>query len=256
MMMESLAKLLLLTLLTPCLLIPAQARPSISIPYKTKQLVLVVSNDWDSSTGQMFYFKRKSGSHSWQAVEKNIAVNLGRAGMAWGQSSLMSSAKPSRLGEPSKREGDGRSPAGIFPILEAFGFPSPPHGYQESNLPFKFIDREQCVDDPQSKYYNEVIDPNEVGGVSWSSAENMRIDLYRMGLVIGHNCPKAQKGLGSCIFFHIQSGQAKPTLGCTSTDKASLAKLLLWLKASDQPLVMQLPRSLYKELASPEWPEL
>ncbi|MCA9780789.1 MAG: hypothetical protein KC800_28910, partial [Candidatus Eremiobacteraeota bacterium] len=76
----------------------------------------------------------------------------------------------------------------------------------------------------------------------------MKIDLYRLGLVVGHNCPKAVPGMGSCIFFHLQRGPDRPTAGCTSMTEAALSDLVLWLKKAENPVVVQLPDKVYKKM--------
>jgi D-alanyl-D-alanine dipeptidase len=199
----------------------------------------------------MCRFERKTSASPWQQVGTTVTINLGRTGLAWGSSSIMETPQTPKV----KREGDGRSPAGIFPILKAFGHPKAPSGYAADNLDFLVVTDEQCVDDKASEYYNQIVEPDKVGGVSWDSAETMKIDLYRLGLVVGHNCPKAVAGMGSCIFFHLQRGPGKPTAGCTSMRDADLRELVLWLRRDKKPVVVQLPEKVYRAQgdAFPSW---
>ncbi len=235
-------------------LLGAQAQPDLTIPQDCLQLVVVHSQKWDDPTATMVRFERVNPESGWEQKGAEVAVNLGRTGLAWGESPLM---KKSAFGKNAlqKREGDGRSPAGLFPILRAFGHPSRPAGYSDANLPFLEVEAQQCVDDKRSPYYNQIVEPSEVGGVTWASAEQMKIDLYELGLVVGHNCPKAQPGFGSCIFFHLERGPGKPTAGCTSMDRASLTSLVLWLHRSKNPAVLQLPTAEYERLG-PGFPSL
>lgn len=233
------------------------AEPKFPIPATSNQVVLVLNNGWDDPTGKLWRFERKSESEPWVKVGGSVLVNLGRTGFAWGSSPLIDLGDTAQLKGPMKKEGDGKSPAGLFPFLKAFGHPAAPKGYTEGeNLPFLVVDSHQCVDDSKSPYYNQVVNPKEVGGVTWTSAEKMKIDLYEMGLVVGHNCPKAKPGMGSCIFYHLQSGPKEPTSGCTSMDRASLSALLLWLKKDAEPVVLQLPRSEFERMADKSWPTL
>jgi L,D-peptidoglycan transpeptidase YkuD (ErfK/YbiS/YcfS/YnhG family) len=224
-----------------------------SIPPTTRQLVVVCNESWDDTTGRMVRYQRTNQDGSWVQVGSPVPINLGRTGLAWGSSPLMS--------EPTsglkKKEGDGRAPAGLFPILRAFGHPSPPKGYTERNLEFLNVTNEQCVDDAGSEYYNSIVNPSEVGGVTWDSAEKMKIGVYRLGLVIGHNCPKAVPGLGSCIFFHYETGPGVPTAGCTSMTPTSLKNLVLWLEKDSHPVLLQLPRPVFESLKGdyPEFPD-
>lgn len=233
-----------LACLLPALLFQPLAAQEIRVPNDSLQLVTVINDHWDDTTAVMRRFQRETSQAKWVEVGQPVPVNLGRTGLAWGSSSLMETKK---VEGKRKVEGDGRSPAGIFPFLQAFGHPAPPEGYAKENLPFLTVEEEQCVDDGSSPYYNQVVDPNEVGGVTWNSAETMKIGLYQMGLVVGHNCPKAKPGMGSCIFFHLERGPGKPTAGCTSMKGKDLKALLLWLRADDNPVVIQLPRKQFEK---------
>ncbi|MFA5507646.1 MAG: L,D-transpeptidase family protein [Vulcanimicrobiota bacterium] len=221
--------------------VPAQ---ELSIPTDTRQAVVVYSQSWDHTTATMLRFERADESADWTRVGKSVKVNLGRTGLAWGRSPLMKTPSGLKL----KKEGDGRSPAGLFPILSAFGHPAPPEGYSEANLDFLTVTDQQAVDDSKSEYYNQIVRPAEVGGVSWNSAETMKIEVYRLGLVVGHNLPKAVPGGGSAIFFHLQTGPGETTAGCTSMTKGALTELVLWLEKEKNPVLLQLPREELRKL--------
>ncbi len=244
----------LLTLFLLVLTTTAWAKPSFQIPEKTLQVVVVVNPGWNETSATMTCYERDSADAPWRKVGKNVPVNLGRTGLAWGRSPVMKQ-NPKKGDFASKKEGDGRSPAGLFPITGAFGHPTAPAGYDESNLPFTTLDEQQCVDDGKSPYYNQIVDPKEVGGRTWSSAEKMKIEVYQRGLVVAHNCPKAEPGAGSCIFFHLQSGPGETTSGCTSMAREPMERLMLWLKQESHPLVLQLPRQEMKALPGEGWPQ-
>lgn len=231
---------------------PGQAKPQYELPEDCLQLVVVVNKHWDDTTARMRRYQRSSAEAPWEPVGVSVPVNLGRTGLAWGRSPLME--QKSEKGDfASKKEGDGRSPAGLFPFKQAFGHPGPPNGYRATNLPFIPLHKQECVDDGKSEHYNTIVLPSEVGGRTWSSAETMKISVYQMGLVVAHNCPDPVPGAGSCIFFHIQSGPGKPTAGCTSMTRSRMAELMLWLERDKHPLVLQLPKSQFEDL--PEgWP--
>lgn len=240
-----------------CLLLlsySAWAAPRFEIPSDCLQVVVVVNDDWDDTSARMQRFQRSSAEAPWQSVSRSVPVNLGRSGLAWGRSRLMK--QHAEKGDfKSKKEGDGRSPAGLFPFKEAFGHPRPPTGYNAANLPFIPLHKQQCVDDMKSEHYNTIVLPSEVGGISWRSAEKMKISVYQLGLVVAHNCPDPVPGAGSCIFFHIQSGPGEPTSGCTSMTRNRMAELMLWLEREKKPVVLQLPRALLQDLGE-GWPQL
>ncbi len=243
-----------IALILQLVVLAATADPKFPIPDTSLQAVVVLSANWDDPTARMLRFERVSAAKPWSPVGHAVPVNLGRTGLAWGRSKLISDKDPSSTVGPTKKEGDGKAPAGLFPFLQAFGYPTSPKGYSDSNLPFLVVESQQCVDDATSEHYNTIVEPAKVGGATWNSAETMKIDLYRMGLVVGHNCPDAKPGKGSCIFFHLQSGAKAPTSGCTAMDAASLSNLLLWLKRDAQPVVLQLPQSEFKKRHHESWP--
>ena len=82
----------------------------------SRQLLLVVANDWASTAGQLQRFVRADGGLAWQPVGAAVAVSLGKAGLAWGRG-LHGAHAPGL----EKCEGDGRAPAGVFAISALFG---------------------------------------------------------------------------------------------------------------------------------------
>ncbi len=84
----------------------------------------------------------------------------------------------------------------------------------------------------------------------WTSQEQMlRPDgQYDLGLVVLHNMAPAVPGGGSCIFMHLQTPTPAPTSGCTSMLRPAMERLLAWLDAAKQPLLVQLPKAEYERL--------
>jgi L,D-peptidoglycan transpeptidase YkuD (ErfK/YbiS/YcfS/YnhG family) len=120
----------------------------------------------------------------------------------------------------AKREGDGRTPRGAFPLRGGFGTAANPG----TALPWMRVTaRDVWVDDSASRLYNthQVLPANG----RWRSAEKLNIRAYEYAQVIGYN--EARKpGLGSAIFLHLDSG--RPTAGCVSVPRAALLPLLRW----------------------------
>ena len=94
---------------------PAAAPPQALA--SARQLVVVTTPDWNATTGTLRRFTRDDLSAAWQAVASPVPVVIGRTGLAWAEESLASAST-----QPVKHEGDGRSPAGAFPLDTAFGF--------------------------------------------------------------------------------------------------------------------------------------
>src|SRR3546814_17702258 len=81
-----------------------------------RQLVLVTTADWEATTGTLRTFDRGDDG-AWHEAGKAAPVSIGRGGSGWGIG-----LHPAQTGGPAKREGDGRAPAGVFTIGEAFGY--------------------------------------------------------------------------------------------------------------------------------------
>ncbi|WP_345980281.1 L,D-transpeptidase family protein [Sulfurimonas sp. HSL3-2] len=198
-----------------------------------RQIVLVIADDFNSSKARLFGFE---GS---KTVFSNIDVNLGRSGLAWGVKEKDFIHKGA---EPSKYEGDGKSPAGIFPISRSFGY-----GENVFLLPYiKSTPSTICVDDVKSSFYNKIIDMQKERPDSF---EFMKRDdeQYKIGAVVEYNA-NAVKGRGSCIFLHVQKEPGHPTSGCTSMRYGDLQKILQWLDPNKDPILVQVPKEYLDEV--------
>jgi D-alanyl-D-alanine dipeptidase len=216
-----------------------------AIPASARQLVLVVTPSWDTTAGTLRRYTRSSASAPWRRVGAAVPVVVGASGLAWGADSL------GTADDPHKREGDGRSPAGIFPLDSAFGF-APQSAMSHSRMPYvPLLAGTECVDDTASTYYNTVVDRNRVSTVDWKSSEHMRrIAQYQVGVLVGYNARPVTRGHGSCIFLHIWDGPGSSTAGCTAFPRADVERLVAWLDASKHPVLVQLPAAAYARLRS------
>jgi len=213
------------------------------------QLVVVTTESWDSPQGQLQAFTRTGDG--WRAEGAAFAVALGRSGSAWGIG-----LHPHQSAGPHKREGDGRSPAGVFALGTAFGYA----GRADTRMPWQAMGATSyCMDVPASPYYNRIVDAAQVGEQAVAgSTEPMRLDLhnagdvrYQQGLVIAHN-PRNLPGQGSCIFAHLWRTPGEATAGCTAMPQARMQALLAWLQPTAQPRFVLLPRAQYRQLQA-QW---
>ncbi len=217
----------------------------VRIPDDTRQLVVATTADWDTTAATVALWQRTAGG-PWAAVGDPWPAVVGRAGVAWGRGVHGDRPPPGHDG-PRKREGDGKSPAGLFTIGPAFGYtPAPPTG---ARLPYTMATATwRCVDDPGSRHYNRLLDEATVTP-DWSSREELRRDdeLYRWVVELGHN-PDRAPGAGSCIFLHVWGGADSSTAGCTAMDEAVLAGLLERLDPAARPMFVLLPAREYAAL--------
>jgi L,D-peptidoglycan transpeptidase YkuD (ErfK/YbiS/YcfS/YnhG family) len=208
---------------------PPPPAPASPIPAAATQLVLVTATDWDVTPATLRRYEREGDR--WRAVGGEIPAVLGRSGLAWGKGLHGEGAPAGRTG-PVKKEGDGRSTAGIFRLGAVYGRePAAPVGTHAAYTPL--TESWRCVDDPKSQYYNRVLDSAGLA-MDWSSAEDMWGigPLYDLLVVIEHNVPAAP-GAGSCIFLHVWQSQEAPTAGCAAIAKPSLSELIAWLRPNE-----------------------
>jgi L,D-peptidoglycan transpeptidase YkuD (ErfK/YbiS/YcfS/YnhG family) len=131
-----------------------------------------------------------------------------------------------------KREGDGKTPSGNFPITTLFGKET----FLNTTMPFIKAEASiYCVDDTKSRYYNRIVDAQMIEKDFDSFEYILRGDgQYDIGAVIGYN-EANEAGKGSCIFMHIQKDSNSPTAGCVALSKEDLSSLLNRLDISKNP---------------------
>ena len=224
---------ILLTLCLSLFLASAQKLPN------TKQLIVVSTKNWSTPNGLLQRYEKKN--NAWHTVGKSISIKLGRNGLGWGRG-LHNIPKGAKI---VKREGDGKAPAGIFTLKQAFGY-----NPFVVNYPYEvYRSTDHCVDDSKSKYYNKIIDSTKTKA-NYKSFEHMKFpkDYYKYGIVVNHNHideKGAVKGAGSCIFMHIKK---VPTAGCTVMNESEMKEIIQWMDADKDPLLVQGTEEVVKGL--------
>lgn len=206
------------------------------LPDDCRQLVLVLTADWNQSQAELRRFERPSAAGPWRQVGGAWLAVVGRKGLAWGSS-------PSPNDSPEKKEGDGRAPAGAFAITSLWlrpGIASPgPQGF----VPQPIHPDTVAVDDPRSAHYNKILRRSQAS-VDWQSCEKMDIPDYDRVLVVAHNTESPQPGRGSCIFIHRWESADIATSGCTAMAEDHMKALVDWLRPDRRPFLVQLPRAV------------
>lgn len=199
---------------------------SLSGLFASEQLVVVLSPELNATSGSLQRYEKQK---IWVKIGEKIPVTLGRSGFGY-----------VAFKQPLKNEGDGRSPAGVFPITSTFGYDQNttfklPYWHADENL--------YCVDDVNDSRYNKILRIYEKAALPSSYEVMRRADgVYRYGAVIGYN-PSAQSGRGSCIFIHLNKGDKAPTSGCTAMEETPLLELLNWLEPTKKPQIVQSVKS-------------
>lgn len=221
------------------------AAPAPTLLGSARQLVLVVTPDWDSVAGELRRFERPNAAGPWHAIAAPTSIVVGKRGTAWDP--MVETLVPG----PVKAEGDGRSPAGVFSLGTAFGFAPDASWLKLPYLPV--TEGIECVDDSSSSVYNQIVNRRAVSSPDWTSSERMREvgEAYRWGVVINYNTP-AVANRGSCIFLHIGGEGGQGTVGCTAMAPTDLRGVMAWLDPAAAPVLVQLPRAAYDGLKR-EW---
>jgi len=122
-----------------------------------------------------------------------------------------------------KREGDGATPAGTYPLFYGF-YRGDRIGRLSSRLPLRPLSlHDAWVDDPVDPNYNRLVSLPYP-----SRTESMwRHDgIYDLLVVIGYNMEPVIPGRGSAIFLHIARPGFVATEGCIAIEREVLMMLI------------------------------
>ncbi len=181
------------------------------------QIVTVVARTRASTRGTLHLWQKRAGC--WRPAAAPWTAWLGQRGTS-----------------PAKREGDRRTPAGVFGFARVMYGIAPNPGV---SFPYRrIVCGDWWVEDPASPYYNRfrhvrcgVKPPFRVKSEDMSRSPT----AYRHLAVVAYNMNPVVPGRGSGIFLHASTG--RPTLGCVSLPLPLLVTTLRWLRPSAGPLM-------------------
>lgn len=216
------------------------------LPAQVRQMVVVLTDNWDTFHGRLYLVAKTE--QGWQVLPGHWPVTVGRNGLGWGLGVFAGGNSG-----PRKREGDGKSPAGMFLIrTRLYGYATEaPSGVRLSYT--QLTPDWLGIDDPASRYYNQLVNRSEIATPDWNSWEDLRRsdDLYQWLLMVEHNTqPVSIAGAGSCIFIHLWRHEQAPTAGCTAMSAVNMLQLLQWLDPTSMPVLLQIPSACYQEYES------
>jgi L,D-peptidoglycan transpeptidase YkuD (ErfK/YbiS/YcfS/YnhG family) len=183
-----------------------------------KQAIVVHGHGPNDLTATLSVWQRREEGNQWQNILPEINAVVGRNGIA-------------PLGE--KREGDGRTPSGIFSLQRAFGY-----GREvKTGLSYQQVtENDLWIDDVASPQYNQWVKaPSEAQSFERLKRDD---DLYKYGIVVEYNTNPVVPGKGSAIFIHVWRGPQQPTAGCVALSEENILKLLDWLGVVNQPVII------------------
>ena len=186
--------------------------------HRATRLVIITVPSMGSVKASMHTFERKSPAASWERRSEPEPAVVGAAGIGWGQTF----ASLAKKDEPVKREGDKRTPAGVFRLGPTFGFERQDIAGHVKLLPGKSF----CVDDATSPQYGRIVDRSKAAEAK--SGEDMAtVPLNKRGIVVNYPALRGAKA-GSCIFVHVWGGDSVGTAGCVALPEARVADLQKW----------------------------
>ncbi len=228
-LLRNLVALSLATTITPILAQSSSALcselNSLNLPAHISQIVLTQPI---TEIQARIYLCQKT-NHSWHVLPQgSFPAVIGKHGIAL-------------VGE--KKEGDLKTPEGLYAIGEAFG--SEPLALK---MDYKYITAaDKFVDDVDSKHYNQWV----FGATDAHSYESMLIPLYKYGAIIQYNKHPIVPHLGSAIFLHIWRSSDQGTSGCIAMAEKNLLKMLHWLDKKQDPHIKILTLSAERLVPPP-----
>lgn len=137
----------------------------------------------------------------------------------------------------SRQQGTWTTPGGTYTITEGFGVQS-----SGTAMPYTVVDdRHWWVQDPESKFYNQMHTAEGGDFPLTESGERGSEHLvnypsrYANALVIDFNRWPAVRGRGAGIFLHINGSGA--TAGCVSVPRATMERIMSWVEPSRHPRI-------------------
>ena len=213
-------RLILTTAAVLTLLAPEAAANFCPRPlHRATRLVIVTVPDMTSVKATVHIFTRKTPADaSWERAGLPEPAVVGAAGIGWSEDFDHLAKKD----EPIKREGDKRTPAGIFRVAGPFGFEaSKLGGYTKLQAGKSF-----CVDDPTSALYGRIVD-KRLAATTKSSEDMAAVPGLKRGLLVDYPARRGAKA-GSCIFIHVWDGAEAGTKARIGMPEERITMLQEW----------------------------
>ena len=211
-----------------------------------RQLVVVTARDMGATQGLVRRFERDGDKAPWREAGTPMPCALGRKGLAVGRG--LEVGQP--LAGPAKRQGDGRTPAGLFPLPVAFGSATPQSATAAGvQLPYVAVtDRTVCITEPGSPLLGRVVGPQQRPTTGGRQERMVRDDKANVwGVVIGHNQEPSDPDAGVCLFINVRAAGGAPTGGSIGLPEEMAGALVAWLHPAAMPLLAVLSEKDYQE---------
>jgi len=181
-----------------------------------QQLLVAFNESPENPSVRLVLLERKP--EGWQIITNPISAYIGRYGF-------------SQSGK--KREGDGKSPTGLFELGLLFTYLETVN----TRMPYlQSTEEDKWIDDPKSRDYNRHVR----GETDAKSYERLLLqsNAYKYCMVIEYNTKPVIKGRGSAIFLHLHGKRVGPTAGCIAINENDMEKILSLLDPAKKPSIL------------------
>lgn len=199
-------------------LAPADVIPAETVEIaRARQALLVVSERAPRERFATAWLLRRESGEAWSVVRGPLRASVGARGVA-----------PAGL----KREGDRRTPSGVFTLTEALGREPNP----DSGLPYRLATDDDAWDErPDSPTYNQWVRGKAAHGITGRLADD---PLLRLCVVVDYNRFPVVPGMGSAIFVHEADPDGAGTFGCIGFRRDELEWLISTLDPRRAPVIV------------------
>ncbi|MFZ1069982.1 MAG: L,D-transpeptidase family protein [Methyloceanibacter sp.] len=134
-----------------------------------------------------------------------------------------------------KREGDGATPLGRFPVRQVL-YRADRVMRPRTVFPLRAIRADDgWCEDPADRNYNRLVKLSPRSGADRLTRDD---NLYDLILVLGHNDRPRVRGRGSAIFVHLARPGYAPTAGCIALSHHDLLMLLAQLRRGSEVVIL------------------
>jgi L,D-peptidoglycan transpeptidase YkuD (ErfK/YbiS/YcfS/YnhG family) len=172
-------------------------------------------------------------------VKRDIALRRAPGNPREGRLLLARGVRRAALGRSGtkalKREGDGATPLGRFPVCQVL-YRADRIARPRTQFPIHAIGPlDGWCEDPADRNYNKMVRLSPRSGADRLTRDD---HLYDLILVLGHNDRPRVRGRGSAIFVHLARPGYSPTAGCIALTQHDLLMLLAQLRRGSALVVM------------------
>ncbi|WP_416845220.1 L,D-transpeptidase family protein [Flavobacterium sp. GB2R13] len=184
---------------------------------ENSEQLLVVYN-YQPESYSAFFVALEKKDNRWIVKQEPVQVCIGKNGFAT---------------QLNKREGDGKSPTGIFRLGKLYTYEKQLNTLLENQ---QTTAEDKWIDDSNSEDYNRFVK----GATNAKSYENLllKTDAYKYCMVIEYNTNPIIKGKGSAIFFHLAVKKSSFTAGCVAIDEENMKLMVSWLDPKRNPTII------------------